>query len=98
IAGIEGATDVRVTTPPNVTMLAVVPDPLLAAQAGLNARNVLDAVTAIRVGLPVGTTWEGPIEIPILLHVGRETSAFELGRHPIVAEGGRLVPLSSVAE
>lgn len=98
IAGIEGATDVRVTTPPNVTMLEVVPDPLLAAQAGLNARDVLDAVTAIRVGLPVGTTWEGPIEIPILLHVGRETSAFELGRHPIVAEGGRLVPLSSVAE
>lgn len=98
IAAVEGATDVRVTTPPGVTMLEVVPDPILAAQAGLSARDVLDAVRAIRVGLPAGTTWEGPIEIPIFLHLGRETSAFELGRHPVVAGGGRLVPLSRVAE
>lgn len=97
IAGIEGATDVRVTTPPAVTMLEVAPDPLLAAQAGLSAQEILDAITAIRVGLPVGTTWQGPIEIPIVLHAGRETSAFDLGSLPVVAPGGRLVPLSQVA-
>ena len=98
IAGIEGASDVRVLTPPTVTMLEVVPDPLAAVQAGLTAQEILDAVSAIRVGLPVGSTWQGPIEIPIVLHVGRETSAFDLGSLPIVARGGRLVPLAQVAQ
>lgn len=98
IARIQGATDVRVMSPPDVAMVEVLPDPILAAQAGLSAREVLDAVTAIRVGIEVGTTWDGPIEIPIVLHAGRETSAFDLERLPVVAEDGRLVPLSRVAK
>lgn len=97
IARIQGATDVRVMIPPDVALIEVVPDPILAAQAGLTAQEILDAVTAIRAGIEVGTTWEGPVQIPIVLQAGRATSAFDLERLPVVGEGGRLVLLSRVA-
>ena len=98
IARVPGAADVRVMVPPDVALLEVRPKPLEAALAGLSAGDVLDAVRAVRAGLPVGTTWHGPVEIPIVLRLGTGTSAFELERLPVLAAGGRTVPLAHVAE
>jgi len=98
IAEVDGAVDVRVLTPPNVALLEVSPKPIAAAQAGLQASDVLDAVSAVRVGIQVGTTWLGAIEVPIMLRLGAGTSAFGLGELPVVGPGGRLVPLSHVAD
>ncbi|AKU92486.1 efflux RND transporter permease subunit [Vulgatibacter incomptus] len=98
IATVPGAADVRVMTPPDVPLLEVEPNPLAAARAGLTASEILDAVRAIRVGIPVGTTWVGAVEVPIVLRLGSGTTAFGLGELPVVGPGGRLVPLSRVAE
>ncbi|HWV38062.1 MAG TPA: CusA/CzcA family heavy metal efflux RND transporter [Vulgatibacter sp.] len=98
IAQVRGAADVRVTTPPDVALVEVEPRPIAAAQAGLFAGDVLDAVSAVRVGIPVGATWVGVKEIPIVLRLGAGTSAFALADLPVVGPGGRLTPLHRVAE
>lgn len=98
LVAVPNAADVRIMTPPEVPLLEVVPDPLLAAQAGVSAEEILHAVEAVRVGLDVGTTWDGPLSIPIRLHLGTETTAFDLRRLPVVTAGGRTIPLERVAE
>src|SRR5690606_33816419 len=67
-------------------------------QAGLTAADVLDSVRAVRVGIPVGTTWIGPKEVPIVLRLGAGTSPFALADLPVVGPGGRISPLHRVAE
>ncbi|HEY0839264.1 MAG TPA: CusA/CzcA family heavy metal efflux RND transporter [Vulgatibacter sp.] len=98
IAGVHGAADVRVTTPPDVALAEVAPRPIAAAQAGLTAGDVLDSIRAVRVGIPVGATWIGPKEIPVVLRLGAGTSAFALGDLPVVGPGGRISPLHRVAD
>jgi cobalt-zinc-cadmium resistance protein CzcA len=101
IAAKPGAVDVRVLAPPSVSVLEVRPVPLLAAQAGFTVREVLDAVQAVRTGIEVGVTYDGPVRVPILLrlHPGAAGgSAFTLRDLPLPTRGGGLVALSRVAE
>lgn len=97
LTSVPDAADVRIMTPPEIALLEVIPDPLLAANAGVSAEEILHAVEAVRVGLDVGTTWDGPLQIPIRLHLGTDTTAFDLGRLPVVTQGGRTIPLERVA-
>jgi cobalt-zinc-cadmium resistance protein CzcA len=95
---VPGAVDVRVTSPPAVPVLDVVPRALDAAQLGLDDRDVLDVVAAQRVGLTVGTTSDGPVRIPVRVRLSGTASAFDLARAPIATESRDVVPLSRVAD
>ncbi len=62
---------------------------------------MLDAVAALRLGLVVGTTWRGPLEVPILLRTTRAPSdvdTFSVAEMPLVLAGGRSVRLGDVAD
>lgn len=100
VAKEKGAVDVRVYAPPAVSLLEVRPRPLDVSRAGFTVREVLDAVQAVRTGLEVGATWDGPLRVPIVLRLGdgTSTSAFTLPSLPVPAPGGALVPLSRVAD
>jgi heavy metal efflux system protein len=94
---VPGAHDVRVLAPPAVTMAEVKPDRLAAAELGLSTRDVLDVVRAIRTGIDVGSTWDGPVRLPIRLHLRSTPSAFTLEDVPVVLGPNRWVPLARVA-
>lgn len=93
-----GAADVRVLAPPEVPLLDVKPRPLAAAQAGLTVGEVLEAVQAVRTGVPVGTTYLGPLPVPLLLRLQGADDAFSLSRLPLPTGAGGAVPLAQVAE
>jgi len=98
IERVEGAVDVRIDVPPAVELLEVTPRNLEAAARGLAPADVLQAVQAIRSGVDVGVTYDGPVSIPIRLRVGTERTAFDVERMPVVAPGGVPVPLGTVAD
>ena len=98
IARVPGAEDVRVVAPPAVSLLQVRPRPLDASRAGFTVRGLLDAVRALRTGIDVGATYEGPLRVPILLRLGGAASAFTLADLAIPAPSGALIPLSHVAD
>lgn len=98
LRGIEGAVDVRITSPPSVPLLEVRPRTLDAAQLGFDARDVLDVVRAQRAGLLAGTTFDGPIRVPVRVLLGETPSAFDVWRAQVPTEGGSLVTLSALAD
>jgi cobalt-zinc-cadmium resistance protein CzcA len=98
LARVPGAEDTRVIAPPAVSLLEVRPRPLDASRAGFTVKSVLEAVQALRTGIEVGATYEGPLRIPILLRLGGGASAFTLSDLAVPAPTGGLVPLSRVAD
>lgn len=97
IAKQPGAEDVRVLAPPAVPLMTVQPRALDAAQAGLDASEVLAAVEALRQGREVGFTWRGPVRVPLKLKLAGVEEARTLDSLPLPIPGGGLVPLSRVA-
>jgi cobalt-zinc-cadmium resistance protein CzcA len=98
LQGVEGAAEVRVLAPPQVPMLTVRPSPLRAAQYGLRARDVLDTVQAVQVGLDLGLTYRGPVPVPLRLRLDASPSASVLGELALPLPAGGAVPLARVAE
>ena len=98
IRGETGAQDVRVLASPDVSLIQVTPRALEAAQRGFTAAEVLDAVEAIRTGLEVGITYDGPIRIPIRLRLATSIDAGHLGDLLLPSAAGGLVPLSHVTD
>ena len=92
-----GAVDVRILAPPGVSLLEVRPKPLEVAQFGMSARDVLDAVTAIRQGVIVGQTYDGPVRLPVRLRLAGTPTAFTLSSVMLPTSSGTLVPLDRVA-
>lgn len=98
LQGVKGAADVRVLAPPEVPVQDVVPLPLQAARHGWTARDVLDAVAALRTGLPAGQSYDGPVRLPVRVRLPAPAAAFDVGAVQLPTADGKLVPLSQVAE
>ncbi len=98
LAQVRGAEDVRIQAPAAVPLLEVRPRPLDASRAGFTVKSVLDAVQALRSGVEVGATYDGPLRIPIVLRLQGSASAFNLADLSLPAPAGGLVPLSRVAD
>lgn len=96
--GTHGAVDVRVLAAPDVALLDVVPRAIDVSQRGFAIADVLDAVQAVRTGIVVGATYDGPLLIPIRLRLGGAINAVNLGALSLPAASGGLVPLASVAD
>jgi Cu(I)/Ag(I) efflux system membrane protein CusA/SilA len=73
---------------------------LAAARYGLSIADVQQTAAVAVGGAPVGEKIEGLARFPINVRFPRETrdSVEALGRLPIVAPGGAIVPLSAVAD
>lgn len=97
VAQVPSAVDARVLAPPAVALSTVEPRQLDVASVGLAARDVLDAVQALRTGLEVGSTWSGMLRVPIMLKLQGTESGFGLEGVPLPVPGGGVVPLSRVA-
>ncbi|MEX1365337.1 MAG: CusA/CzcA family heavy metal efflux RND transporter [Nannocystaceae bacterium] len=95
---VPGATDVRILAPPAVSMVEIRPNLLEATRLGLSAAQVLELVQALRVGVEVGATWDGPVRIPIRLRLLTDGDAFTVGSTPVATPEGQIVPLSRVAD
>jgi len=98
LGGVRGATDVRVLAPPSVPLQEVVPRPDAAARYGWTARDVLDAVAALRVGIPVGYTYDGAVRVPLRVMLATPAGAFSTASVLLPTATGELVPLGAVAE
>jgi cobalt-zinc-cadmium resistance protein CzcA len=94
----KGAEDVRILAPPAVATVQVVPDPLQAAQQGFSAVDILDAVQAVKTGVLVGTTYDGPVRIPVRVKIAQPPTAFTLRDLPLPNRLGDLVPLQKIAQ
>jgi len=94
----RGAADVRVLATPDVALVEVRPRALEAAQRGFTAREILDAVEAVRTGLDVGVTYDGAVRVPLRLQLATRVGAGQLGELQLPTASGGLVPLSHVAD
>ena len=94
-----GAEDVRVLAPPAVPLVEVRPRPIEAAQAGLSPKDILSAVQAVRSGLVVGTSYDGPVRLPVVLRLGESVpDAVGLSALPLPLADGTSVPLGQVSD
>ena len=84
--------------PPGVSLIEVRPLLLEASRLGFTPAEVLDIVAALRTGIVVGETWDGPVRIPIRLRLAHEADAFTLPEVQIATPSGEVVALSQVAE
>ncbi len=98
VAQVQGAADVRLLAPPSVNLLDVRPRPLDASRVGLTAGDILETVQAVRAGVEVGATWDGPVRLPILLRATAHADAFTLKQLPVPLPGGGVLPLERVAD
>ncbi|MCA3016128.1 MAG: efflux RND transporter permease subunit, partial [Myxococcaceae bacterium] len=98
VSGVPGAEDVRVLAPPFIPLSTVQPRAMDAATVGFSARDVLDAVQAVRVGLDVGLTFDGPVPVPLKLKLAGARDAFSLEGLSLPVAAGGVVPLSRVAD
>lgn len=102
LAGLEGVTgvaDARILAPPEVAVLDVRPDRLTASQLGLTPGDVLDAVRAVRLGLPITETLAGARIVPVVLRLGDPTpNAAALGELGVPVPGGAVAALGELAE
>ncbi|MEZ4403373.1 MAG: CusA/CzcA family heavy metal efflux RND transporter [Kofleriaceae bacterium] len=98
LQGIPGIVDARILAPPEVGVIDVRPEPVAAATVGLGAGDVLDAVAAVRLGLPAGTTQIGPRAVPVVITLGTVTpDAAGLAAAAVPVPGRMTVALAQVA-
>ncbi len=95
---VPGASDVRILAPPDVSLIEVRPRLLEATRLGFQTAEVLEIVEALRMGIEVGETWDGPVRVPIRLRLAHEADAFTLDQVQIATPSGEVVTLASVAE
>ena len=98
VARIPGVADPRILAEDELPLLEVRPNSLAAGQRALTAGDVLDLTGALRLGLEVGVTYDGPREVPVTLRLGQDPPhPYSLASTLLPTPGGQLVPLSELA-
>jgi cobalt-zinc-cadmium resistance protein CzcA len=92
-----GAEDVRIMAPPDVALVEVRPRMLEAGAHGMAAQDVLSVIQAIRTGVTVGYTYDGPLRLPIRVRLGEPPPAALLAKVPVPAPDGALIELEHLA-
>ena len=95
---VEGAGDVRVERVLGLPSITVEPDRAAMAIHGVSMQDLLAAVEAARVGIDLGTVWEGPRRFGLRLLVPPRSSEREaLGDLAVEGRRGINVPLDELA-
>lgn len=100
LAKVPGAEDVRMDYPLGMPTISVLPDRERASRLGVSPRSILDMVEMTKAGKSIGIIREGErtFELVMQLRGGAELTDEEIGRLPVAAHHGGLVPLRSVAD
>lgn len=98
LRGLPGVVDLRIMAPPAVSMVELRPRLLELASVGMSPTELLQLTRALRIGEPVGESWDGAIRVPIRLRLVPDTDAFTLEHTRVPVPGGRVLPLSAIAE
>ena len=98
VRGVRGSGDVRIERVLGAPTIVVRPDRVRLARYGVSSDDALSAIEAARVGMRVGSIYEGHRRFDLRLVVPPRTSSPEaLGELFVEAAGGGTVPLSEVA-
>jgi heavy metal efflux system protein len=99
LRGIEGAADVRVEQVSGLPTLTVRIDHAAAAQYGLSAADVSQALATGVGGTAAGQIFEGDRRFDVVVRLDEDArnDPAQLAALPVVAPDGTVVPLSSVA-
>lgn len=99
LRGVDGAADVRVEQVSGLPTLTVRIDHTAAAQYGLTAADVSEALTIGIGGASAGQVFEGDRRFDVVVRYDEKTRSdpVQLAALPLVAADGQVVPLSSVA-
>ena len=92
-----GAEDVRIMAPPDVAVIEARPRMLAAGGHGMAAAEVLAVIRAIRSGIVVGHTLDGPLRIPVRVRLGEPPAATLLEEMPVPTTDGSLLALEHLA-
>ena len=99
VRGVRGSGDVRIERVLGAPTIVVRPDRIRLARYGVASDDALSAIEAARVGMLVGSIYEGQRRFDLRLVVPPRTSSPEaLGELFVEAAGGGTVPLSEVAK
>ena len=100
LAGVPGATDVAVDSPPGQPEWTLHVDPEAAARYGLRPVDVLEAIQTAFQGQVVGQIFEGPrvTDVAITLLPRERRDPERIGDLPIQTPEGRSLPLSQVVQ
>lgn len=97
ISKIHGVSDPRVLAPAEVPLIDVEPMSGAAGQMQISVAEVLQTVQSLKLGIPVGHTYDGIVPIPILLKSSSTQTASGIGQSLIASPSGALIPLAAVA-
>ena len=99
-AGVHGAKDVQVKSPPGAPRLAVKLRPERLAQFGFRPVEVLDAVQTAFQGTVVAQTFHGNrvSDVAVLLDVAQRRDPETIGGLPLRSAQGARVPLRELAD
>lgn len=99
LAAIRGVEEPRVLAEDLIPLVSINPRALAAGQAGFTAQGVNEITGALRLGIHVGTSWDGLRQIPIVLRLGELAPSPEaLGSVRVPSKTAGLVPLSAIAD
>ena len=100
LAGVHGAKDVQVKSPPGAPRLAVKLRPERLAQFGFRPVEVLDAVQTAFQGTVVAQTFHGNrvSDVAVLLDVAQRRDPETIGGLPLRSAQGARVPLRELAD
>ena len=99
VRGVRGSGDVRIERVLGAPTIVVRPDRVRLARYGVASEDALSAIEAARVGMFVGSIYEGHRKFDLRLVAPPRTASPEaLGELFVEAAGGRTVPLSEVAK
>lgn len=99
LAGVPGATDVKMESPPGTPQLVVRLKPAELARYGLDAVTALDAVSTAYEGTPVGQIYDGNrvFGVSVILDADHRKDIAQIAALPLKTPGGAQVPLGEVA-
>jgi CzcA family heavy metal efflux pump len=100
LAGIKGASDVMVQSPPGTPQLVMRLRPEKMTRLGLHPTDVLDNIRAAYEGVPVTQVYEGNrvIGVSVLLAQEARDDIQEAGNLPLFNADGKLIRLRDVAD
>lgn len=100
LSKIRGARDVKAEQIEGLPVLRIIPDRRELARHGVNMKDVLSAVEAIKAGYPAGVLFDGVKRFPIVAKFGyeKEPDMEAIKNIPIFNEKGIPVPLAQLAE
>ncbi len=100
MAGIPGAADIQVQSPPGTPQLMIRLRSERLAQWGLKPLDVLETVQTAYEGTPAGQVYDGNkvTTIAVVLDPAQRRNIMQVGRLPLRNADGRVIRLSEVAD